>query len=142
MADAVEMKDRIHLSLGTEGSPLGDSHGQLVVSRLTNKYNPLRFASEYAETVPTKIIDRDTVELAKKEIDRITSVVDRVESVDHFGEVYGLARTWPHTHVDEPRSFNKFRKQVLKPSVATETTRIAVRRSRVLLYCECVLVRS
>ena len=57
VADTVEMVDRIHLSLGTEGSPLADSFEQLVVSRLTNKYNPLCFASEYAETVPTKIID-------------------------------------------------------------------------------------
>ena len=86
--------------------------------------------------------DREIVEVPKKEIDRIRSVIDRVEGVDHVGEVYGLTRTWPHTHVDEPRSFNKFRKQILKPSVATETTRIAVRRSRVLLCWECVLVRS
>ena len=58
--------------------------------------------------------------MPKKEIDRIRSVIDRVEGVDLFhyvGEVYGLTRTWPHTHVDEPRSFNKFRKQILKPSV-------------------------
>ena len=54
----------------------------------------------------------------------------------------GLTRAWPYTHVDEPRSFNKFRKQVLKPSVATETMRIAVRRSRALLCWECALVRS
>ena len=86
MAETVEMVCRVRLSLGAEGNPLTDSYEQLVVSRLTNKYNPLRFASEYAETVPTKIIDRDIVEMAKKEIDRITSVIGRVEGVDHFGE--------------------------------------------------------
>ena len=86
VAEIVETVGRVRLALGAEENPLTDSYEQLVVSRLMNTYDPLRFASECAETVPSKIIDRDIVEMAKKEIDRITSVIGRVEGVDHFGE--------------------------------------------------------